>query len=271
MRFPEIRMLKLLSLVAIVLYAFATHWQWRRVKTKTTALRTRILVAGFLAWILQTFVTFQLLITVQGTNLSIFNAGSLVAATVTLILLLSNLRQKLDNLFIGVFPMAALLLFAAAFLPSIDESQPYTTGLVAHILLSLLSYSLLTLAAFQAVLLAKQESALKNHHTRGLLGTLPPLQIMERLLFDMILAGFILLSLSLITGFLFTEDLFAQNLAHKTLLSITSWGVFATLLGGRWILGWRSRTALRWTLAGFILLMLAFFGSKAVLELILGR
>jgi len=94
--------------------------------------------------------------------------------------------------------------------------------------------------------------------------------VMERLLFEMITAGFLLLTLALISGFVFTDDLFAQHLAHKTVLSMIAWVVFATLLGGRYLLGWRSRTALRWTLAGFILLMLAFFGSKAVLELIIG-
>lgn len=263
-------MLTLLTLVAVFLYAIATYWQWQRLSSRTNELRARVLAAGISAWLLHTFATFQLLISGQGTNLSIFNAGSLVASTVTFILLLSNLRQKLDNLFIGVFPMAALTLIAAAWLPNINEARPYTSGVLSHILLSLIAYSILTLAAFQAVLVSRQEKALKQHQARGLLNSLPPLQVMERLLFDMILAGFLLLTLSLISGFIFTKDLFAQHLAHKTLLSITSWGVFAILLGGHWLLGWRSRTALRWTLAGFILLMLAFFGSKVVLELIIG-
>lgn len=264
-------MLTLLALIAIVLYAIATYWQVQRMRGVSKGMQTQVLIAGGLAWLIQISVTHQLFLSDAGTNLSIFNTGSLIASTVTFILIISSLRQRLDNLFIGVFPMAAVTMAAAALLPEIEDPKPYDGGVVAHILLSILAYSVLTLAAFQAVLVSQQEKALKQHHTRGLLSTLPPLQVMERLLFDMILAGFVLLTLSLITGFLFTEDLFAQHLVHKTLLSLISWAVFAILLGGRWILGWRSRTALRWTLAGFILLMLAFFGSKAVLELILGK
>ncbi len=259
----------LLASISVFLYLLATYWQWQRLSQNQTQLRGRIIIAGSLAWLGHSLTTIQLLITDQGMNLSLFNAGSLIAATVTLILLFSSLRQKLDNLFIGVFPIAAISLSAAAFLPTIYDPHPYSGGVISHILLSLVSYSVLTLAALQAILLAMQEKALKQHHTRGLLSTLPPLQVMERLLFDMILSGFLLLTMALITGFIFTEDLFAQHLMHKTLLSISSWFVFAILLSGRWLLGWRSRTALRWMLAGFILLMLAFFGSKAVLELVL--
>ena len=92
---------------------------------------------------------------------------------------------------------------------------------------------------------------------------------MENLLFDTIVTGFICLSLSLVSGMMFLENMFAQQLAHKTVLSILAWIVFAILLLGRWQLGWRGRTAIRWTLGGFISLMLAYFGSKFVLEVLL--
>lgn len=98
---------------------------------------------------------------------------------------------------------------------------------------------------------------------------IPPLQTMEKLLFDSIVAGFIGLTLALLSGFVFLQDLFAQHLAHKTVLSIIAWLVFATLLAGRFTLGWRGRTAIRWTLSGFISLMLAYFGSKLVYEFII--
>jgi ABC-type uncharacterized transport system permease subunit len=94
---------------------------------------------------------------------------------------------------------------------------------------------------------------------------------MEGLMFEMIGIGFALLTLALLTGVLFLEDIFAQHLVHKTVLSICAWGVFAILLWGRWRFGWRGRTAIRWTVGGFVFLMLAYFGSKLVLELILGR
>jgi ABC-type uncharacterized transport system permease subunit len=87
----------------------------------------------------------------------------------------------------------------------------------------------------------------------------------------MISVGFVLLSAALVTGFLFLEDMFAQHLAHKTVLSILAWLAFGILLWGRYRFGWRGRPAIRWTLVGFAVLVLAYFGSKAVLELLLRR
>ena len=92
---------------------------------------------------------------------------------------------------------------------------------------------------------------------------------METLLFEVILVGFIALTISLASGLIFLENMFAQQLAHKTILSIVAWLVFLTLLIGHWKLGWRGRTAIRWTLTGFASLMLAYFGSKFVLEVLL--
>ena len=140
-----------------------------------------------------------------------------------------------------------------------------------HILIAILAYSLLALAAVQAVLLAIQDYRLRHRQPGGFLRGIPPVTAMETLLFQMIGAGFILLSITLISGFFFLEDLFAQHVAHKVVLSFIAWCVFGTLLWGHWRFGWRGRTAIRWTLSGFAFLMLAYFGSKMVLELILGR
>jgi ABC-type uncharacterized transport system permease subunit len=92
---------------------------------------------------------------------------------------------------------------------------------------------------------------------------------MEKMLFEIILIGFITLTISLGSGLIFLENMFTQHLAHKTILSIIAWAVFLTLLIGHWKLGWRGKTAIRWTLSGFVSLMLAYFGSKFVLEIIL--
>jgi ABC-type uncharacterized transport system permease subunit len=144
-------------------------------------------------------------------------------------------------------------------------------GLDLHIIFSILAYSLLAIAAAQAVLLAIQESHLRRKRPGGFMRALPPLETMETLLFQMIGLGFVMLTLALIKGFVFLQDIFAQHLVHKTVLSIAAWVVFATLLWGRWRFGWRGRTAIRWTLVGFVALALAYFGSKLVLELLLGR
>jgi ABC-type uncharacterized transport system permease subunit len=142
-------------------------------------------------------------------------------------------------------------------------------ALQVHILISLLAYSLLTIAVLQAMVLAIQNRHLHNRHPGGLIRALPPLQLMENLLFQLIGIGFLLLSLALLSGFLFLEDIFAQRLVHKTVLSVSAWVIFAILLWGRWRFGWRGRTAVRWTIGGGIFLMLAYFGSKLVIELLL--
>ena len=94
---------------------------------------------------------------------------------------------------------------------------------------------------------------------------------MESMLFELLWIGVSLLSISIASGFVFIDDIFSQSLVHKTVLTLIAWLLFSVLLWGHYQLGWRSRTAVRLTLAGFVLLMLAFFGSKLVLELILHR
>jgi ABC-type uncharacterized transport system permease subunit len=94
---------------------------------------------------------------------------------------------------------------------------------------------------------------------------------METLLFQMIATGLAFLTVALISGFVFIDDLFAQHLVHKTVLSIIAWIIFSGLLVGRVRYGWRGSIAIQWTLIGFVLLLMAYFGSKLVLELILKK
>lgn len=205
-----------------------------------------------------------------GVNLGFFDAGALVAWTILLLLMLSAISKPVENLGIVLLPLAALLVIldtryhTSHFLAA---NAPW--GLRIHVLISLLAYSLLTMASVQAVLLAIQDYHLRNRHPGGFIRALPPLQTMEALLFEMISAGFVLLTIALLSGLFFLEDMFAQRLAHKTLLSILAWLVFGALLWGRYRFGWRGQKALIWTLSGFVVLMLAYFGSKFVLELVL--
>lgn len=207
----------------------------------------------------------------EGLNLGLATAFSLMGWQIALLTVLGSLRRGTANLGIGIYPLVGLSVIPLAAAPSMERLIAHTSWqMEAHILLSVLAYGLLALAAFQAVLLAVQEYRLRSHRPGGLLRALPPLAVMEDLLFQTLSAGFALLSLSLFSGLIFIEDLFAQHLAHKTALSILAWSVFAVLLWGRWRYGWRGRTAIRWTLGGFVLLVLAYFGSKLVLEVILG-
>ena len=211
-------------------------------------------------------------VTAAGLNLGFFNAFSLASLVIVLLLLVSSLGKPVENLGLVLLPMAAITIFLELRFPSTrllgEEAEG---GLEIHVLISILAYSVLALASVQALLLAVQDYHLRHRHPGGFIRSLPPLQTMETLLFEMIGVGFFLLSLALVTGLMFLENIFAQHLVHKTVLGIASWVVFGTLLWGRFRFGWRGRTAIIWTLSGFVVLMLAYFGTKAVLELILHR
>jgi ABC-type uncharacterized transport system permease subunit len=143
----------------------------------------------------------------------------------------------------------------------------------AHFLIAMLAYSLFTLAALHAVLMAVAEKGLHRGRLTPLLASLPPLLTMETLLFRLIHVAFVLLTLTLATGVLFSESLFGKAISfnHKIFFAILSWLIFAALLTGRHVAGWRGRIALRWTLTGFGVLLLAYVGTRFVLEVILGR
>ncbi|MCB1759846.1 MAG: cytochrome c biogenesis protein CcsA [Gammaproteobacteria bacterium] len=225
---------------------------------------------GFAGVVLHGLFIYHHAFTHGGINLGFFDAGALVAWTILLLLLISSLSKPVENLGIVLLPLAALLvLLDTRYHTSHFLAADAPWGLRIHVLISLLAYSLLTMASVQAVLLAVQDHHLRNRHPGGFIRALPPLQTMEALLFEMIGAGFVLLTVALLSGLFFLEDMFAQRLVHKTLLSILAWLVFGALLWGRFRSGWRGQKALIWTLTGFVVLMLAYFGSKFVLELIL--
>lgn len=227
---------------------------------------------GWAAVMAHALILAQTVAGAEGANLAFFNTLSLLAWVIATLLLASSLGKPVENLGILLLPFTALMVLLAWQIPSVRLLSPDAgVALGIHVLLSLLAYGVLTLASVQAVLLAIQDRQLHRHHPGGFVRALPPLQSMETLLFQAIGLGFVLLTLALTSGFFYLEDLFAQHLVHKTVLSILAWVVFAVLLWGRYRYGWRGRTALRWTLTGFAILMLAYLGSKAVLELILDK
>lgn len=233
------------------------------------ASRKLVFLPGFGAVILHAIVLYPELVTGQGFNFGFFNAASLTALLTVALLLLVATWQPVESLAIPLLPVAATTLGLAAIYPSQQAISSTSWQLDVHILFSVLAYSLFVLAAVQAALLAIQERHLRNRQPGRFVRALPPLQVMEKLLFQMIGTGFILLTIALLSGFFFLDDIFAQHLVHKTSLSIAGWIIFGVLLWGRWRFGWRGRTAIRWTLSGFALLILAYFGSKLVLELIM--
>jgi ABC-type uncharacterized transport system permease subunit len=143
--------------------------------------------------------------------------------------------------------------------------------LTAHILLSLGAAALLFAAAVTAILLVILDRRLRMRRIADLSSALPPLDALEKVMFRLVAAGFGLLTLALITGFVFVTNLFTQNLVQKTVLSLIAWVIFGVLLIGRLRFGWRGRSAVRWTLSGFGILAVAYFGVKFVLEDLFGR
>ncbi len=204
-----------------------------------------------------------------GWDLGLFSSLSIASWLMAFIALILGAKSPRAHPGIVIYPLVMISLVLKSNLPSTQTTTLIEPALEWHILLSLAAYSMFALAALQAIILSIQERQLRQHHINGIMRKLPPLQTMEQSLFQLITAGFILLTIGFITGIIFIDDLFAQHLVHKTVLSIISWIVFATLLWGRWKYGWRGNTAVKWTLVGFILLVLAYFGSKLVLEFIL--
>lgn len=206
-----------------------------------------------------------------GWDVSLLSTVTIAAWLMAFIAFLSGTKISSAHPGIIIYPLVALSLMLQVQAPQTTATPLTDPALEWHILLSLSAYSLFTLAALQAIVLAIQEQQLRQRHIAGFVRKLPPLQSMETTLFQLLTSGFFLLTIGLITGFMFLDDIFSQNLAHKTLLSIIAWCVFATLLWGRWRYGWRGKTAVKWTLVGFTFLVLAFIGSKLILEYFLDR
>ena len=265
----------LLGSLTVLLYLASGGWLGMRLARGAEAAELAPwmpLTPALLGSLGHAFVLTQTLFTTGGVDLSFVNATSLVAWLVVMLLLAATTARPVANLGIALLPAAALSLATQMVLPTPGHPLGHLPWpLQFHILVSVIAYSLFAIAAVQAVLLAIQDHHLHNRHPGGFIRALPPLAAMERLLFQMIGIAFALLTLGLASGAFFLEDVLAQHLAHKTVFSMAAWIIFATLLWGRRRRGWRGRKAIRWTLIGFVLLALAFLGTKLVMELILGR
>lgn len=201
-------------------------------------------------------------------------ALSLMLWLAVLIYWVESFRARME----GLQPLALPLAGLCALLPGLLPGQHILTNVTSamfriHFFIAMVAYSLFTLAALHAIIMAVAERRLHRGELTRPLASLPPLLTMEALLFRLILVAFVLLTLTLVSGIAFSEALFGKPLEfnHKTLFSVLSWLIFAALLTGRYARGWRGRKALYWTLAGFATLLLAYVGSRFVLEVVLGR
>ena len=213
-----------------------------------------------------------ILLQADGIQLGLVNVICLIGWLTASMTVFSSLYRPTISLCLLAFPLAALSVAIAQLFPS-QATQLVDIELttLSHILLSLMAFSVLTIAAGQALFIAALDYRLHNHLARSWHLTFPPLQTLEKSLFEIISLGLLFLSLSILSGLLFLEDMFAQHVAHKTLLSIIAWFMFSILLIGRIKLGWRGNPAIKLTLAAYGFLFIAFLGSKFVLEILLQR
>ncbi|AOM00202.1 MULTISPECIES: cytochrome c biogenesis protein CcsA [Cobetia] len=256
------------AFLAIIFYLGAGLWQGltliRRVPSRPRLVRGLALVAvachAVIVW---------LTISHGGElHLGLFESASLVSWAISLLLILASMLKPVIAGGAALFPVAAICVLGVMNLPSANTENPLSAGLIAHILTSVAALAFFSISAMQAGLLSLQQHALKKRHTRGIVQVLPALTSMERALFELIWAGMILLSVSILSGMIYLDNLFAQHLAHKTVLSFGAWVIFAVLLFGHHVLGWRGQRAARWTLGGCLVLALAFFGTKFALQVV---
>ena len=211
----------------------------------------------------------------QGLDLGVANAISMLVWLTVLIYWLGSLA--FDGLSGMLGMMSPLAFMAVALMAAVSTHHYVDYGgdpfFVLHFGVAMLAYSLFIVATVHAVVMLAEEKWLHRGIMPPFLRTLPPLLVMEALLFRILLAAFVLLTLTVLSGVFFSEQLFGKpfEFNHKTVFAIVSWFIFGGLLAGHYLRGWRGRTAVYWTLAGFTALMLAYVGSKAVLELILHR
>ena len=205
-------------------------------------------------------------------NLALGTTLSVAALIIVLLFLITCLRRPLTTLGVLVLPAAGLASLIGWVLPG-PAYTPFVNSVSAltHMLIACLAYGLLSLAVAQSLLLVTLEKLIRRRHPAGFLVNLPPMETMEDVLFHLIYSGFVLLTITLISGVIFSEQLFGRALLinHHVILALLAWLSFAALVIGRKLFGWRGRTAVNWTLTSFVLLVLGYFGSRVVLEIIL--
>jgi len=271
----------LLHVTVVALYGLAAFALWPApARQGAPAVPVLGLPAGAAAWLLpvalllHAWLGWQDVVTAEGLDLSFANAVSVVAGLIAAVAWVSGLLTTLPAIGTVVLPVAAV----ASLLPALFASPhrfeyggaPLAT---AHVAVALVSYAIFLVAALQALVLMGLEKRLHRRLPDPEAAALPPLLTLERFLFRLVAVGFVLLTVTLASGMLFTEQLFGKPLqfTHKSVFSVLGWLTFGALLFGRWRYGWRGRVALRWIIAGTVFVFLAYLGYKFVLEVILGR
>lgn len=259
----------ILAILACALYLVAAGLHLRSERANQTE-TSRLVGLGLLALCAHSGFAAATIVTESGANVGILPMGTLMTLAINGLYLISFLRRPVANLAIFLFPLSAVIIGLTWWLSDGARIRDNLgAGLTVHIALSVIAYGLLTLATLQALFLAVADRSLKNRDV-GAMRFVPPLQSIDSMMFEQIRIGIVFLTLSIGSGLIYF-DASVPGLIHHTFISVAAWAVFAVLLIGRHQWGWRGVVAARWTVAGFLLLALAYFGSKIVLEVFLGR
>ena len=263
----------ILMILALVAYATGFVYLLKHTLSKSTANPFFVWSTLFIGLILHLLTLSNEMLTPWGINYEVFNLVSFTSAFVLFLGIVFSMYRPVLVLNLISTPFAIMGVLVGSLLDAPNQViRQQSMGIDIHIFLSLLAYAVLFIAAIHSILLWFQNRELKKRQKRRVWVTLlPSLQTMQSLLFDLILIGFVLLTIALGFGFFTIKDFFAQHLAHKTAFSILSWIIYGTLLIGHWKFGWQGNKAIKMTLSAFVILAIGFIGSRFVLEMLLMR
>lgn len=261
----------LFAIAAAILYTLAVATivpglsQQTKIKAKTVFVSAALAIL-FHAWLLYGAIHNN----TSGQNLSMLNVASVVSFITSVVMSLAMFKTRIWFLLPVIYGFSVISILASSFLPGTFITHfEGKTGLLIHITIALFAYATLTIAALYAIQLAWLDYKLKTKKAMAVNPNLPPLMKVERQLFNIILVGNSLLTMTLLSGFLFLDDMFANGFAHKSILSFVAWVIYSTLLWGHYQKGWRGKKVTWFAIAGATLLTLAYFGSRFVREIIL--
>lgn len=258
-------------LLYITAGAFFALTRISRVESMHSTLLWVASLCGITGLLWHAWMLWLVILVPEGIALSIGNAASFIGLQLALIAIIGTAESKLRGLAAGLLILAALASLMTGGEAPAGVAEPTTLQIKLHIMISLFAYGLLTVGAIVAVYGLIQDRRLRSGKLSSINQLFAPLETTERLLFGITSAGFLFLLVAVSSGFAFVENLFAQHLIHKTALSLLALLLFGILLAGRRFAGWRGRRAIYLYLWGFLILCLAYFGSRYVLEEILGR
>lgn len=252
--------------VGVISYLLAAGIQFLHLVTAARPLTFFYSATAGFAVLLQGILLYHWIDGQSGQNLSFWNMLSFLFWVLSVWIVAMFKNKALQNLAIVIFPLAAISMALVVSFPSQEifktSNQP---SQLIHILSAVAAFSVLSLAFFQALVLTLQEGLLRKNYSGKILNQLPPIETMEKTLFQMITLGFCLLTLVIISSFYFFNHLFAQPILGKTVLVVAAWIIFGTLLLGRYFFGWRGRKIVYQTFSGFILLIIIYFGSQFIM------